>query len=181
MGLGQTILTTAFLVLISVAIINIVKMVSDKDVAYYEKLAIEQAGVLSHALLDEIATKRFDSQVDTSDYGYMSSGDFDYAMGAGSTAVNYVMPDGAPDSYTPYRSIRGDNPNYFDDVDDYNGYVRSATSGGLTGFRLWVRVYYVDRSSVPKTSQTYYKKVDVRVSNVIYMADTLIFSRVIAY
>ena len=178
MGMGQTILTTAFLVLISVAIINVVKMVADKDVAYYEKKAVEQSAVLANSLLTEIATKKFDSTVDTSDYGYMSPGDFDYAMGASTTATNYVMPGRAPDSYTPFRSITNA---YFDDVDDYDGYVRTATSGGLTGFRLWVDVYYVNAASVATGWRTYYKKVDVRVSNTTYMSDTIKFSRVIAY
>ncbi len=188
MGMGQTILTTAFLVLISIAIINIVKMVSDKDAGYYEKLAIEQSGELSHALLDEIATKKFDSTVDTSAFGYALTTSFDIAMGAGAVAYNYVMPGGTPDSYTPFRSIRGDNGNYYDDIDDYNGYVRITSSGSLTGFRLWVSVYYVNVTTVGSNVnisasglRTYFKKVDVRVSNTIYMADTLTYSRVIQY
>lgn len=178
MGLGQTILTTMFLVLISVALVSIIKMVSDKDVGYYEKKAIEQSGVLANSLLTEISTKKYDSTVDTSVAGYAATTSFDAAMGASAAASSYVNPSGGPDSTTPFRSIRND---YFDDVDDYNGYIRTTSSGGLTGFRLWVDVYYVNASSVVSAGRTYYKKVDVYISNTIYMSDTLKFSRVIAY
>ncbi len=180
MGLGQTLLTTGVLVLISVAVIGINKMVSDKDIAYYDKKAIEQSGILANALLDEISTKKFDSSVDTSDWGYASSSTFDGSgsLGPASSALSYVNPGGSPDTFTPFRSMSNA---YYDDVDDYKGYYRTTSAGGLTGFRLWVDVNYVTAASVITSSRTYYKKVDVRVSNVTYMADTLIFSRVIAY
>ena len=169
-----------FLVLISVAIINVNKMVTDKDTSFYEKKAIEQAGSLATSLLDEISKKKFDSTVDTNYTGYVSSSTFDApaSMGASAAALAYVNPGGASDSYTPFRSITNA---YFDDVDDYDGYVRTATSGGLPGFRLWVSVYYVNASSVTSGVRTYYKKVDVNVSNTIYMADTLTFSTVVTY
>lgn len=178
MGFGQTMITATFLVLLTVAVFNANNLISDVDRSYYEKEAIEQAGVLANALISEIIRKKFDSQADTSSY-YQSPYEFDRAMGPSSLARNYVNPSGRPDTY-PYRSI---TTVYFDDIDDYNGYIRSANAGSLTGFTLQVRVFYVQQSNPNTVSsiQTYLKKVEVTVTNPTYFSQSLVFSTIVAY
>ena len=180
MGMGQTIIAVGVLVLVSIAILSMNRLVTDKDQQYYDKKAIEQSAILANALLDEISRKKFDSTVDTAYVGYKASSTFDASgsLGPSAAASNYVNPSGNPDSYVPHRSV---TPLYFDDVDDYKGYVRTDSSGSLLGFRLWVDVNYVTTSGTVTSSRTYYKKVDVYVSNTRYMFDTLTFSRIIAY
>jgi hypothetical protein len=65
MGLGQTMLTVGFLVLLTFAVVSINKMVVDKDQSFYEKEVLKQSGTLADALFEEIATKRFDEKADT--------------------------------------------------------------------------------------------------------------------
>ncbi|MFA5832834.1 MAG: hypothetical protein WDA22_05075 [Bacteroidota bacterium] len=206
MGLGQTMLTLGFLVLLTVAVIGIYTMVVDKDTGFYQKEAFEQAGVLAGALLDEIEGKKFDDVIiitgrpneiiDTSDTGLPDPTDFTSAGNLGPDAIwstffgipyisgyessNVPLPDSLTASVTRYRSVSNSH-NRYDDVDDYNGYIRAATSGSLSGFRLWVNVYYVDSSVVYSSSQTYLKKIDVSVMNWHYLTDTLSFSKVISF
>lgn len=187
MGLGQTMLTTMFLVLLTVAAVTSYKMIIDQEENYYEQEAYKQAGILANALLQEIVRKKFDSSVDTSDTGYMSSTSFDSpgSLGAAAAAIAYVNPSGA-DDVIPYKSISNTpSASRFDDVDDYKGYHRSASSGNLTGFVLSVDVYYVRKSGSTyiktTTSRTYFKEVDVTVTNSKYLTTSLIYKTIVTY
>lgn len=187
MGLGQTMITSAFLVLLTIAVMNANKMVLDQDYNYYQHKAFEQSSILATALLDEISKKKFDSSVDTASVGYYPSSYFDGpgSMGPSSTAANYVNPYGRPDSsyLSAYKSIRGDNGNYFDDIDDYKGYYRLVNTSDISGFNLTVNVYYVSQSNpdLAVWYRTYLKKVDVLVTQYPYLQNGLTYSRVIAY
>jgi hypothetical protein len=158
-------LTTAFLVLVTVAAMNANKMIVDRDRDYYEQVAYKEAAILANALLTEIALKDFDEYAASSDGGYADITDFSTSMG--SSYDYYVNPGGAPDNFTPYRSI---SKTYFNDIDDYHGYKRSATAGNLTGFLLSVEVYYVSSTDLetPSSSRTYFKKIVVTVTNTTY-------------
>jgi hypothetical protein len=181
MGMGQTMLTSAFLVLLTIAVMNANKMIVDRDINYYEQQAFKHAGILANSLLDEIVRKKFDDAADTS-IAYQARSVFNTAMGPGAIAKNYVNPGGAPDTF-PFKSIRGDNSNYFDDVDDYNGYIRSADAGNITGFILTVEVYYVSPANpnFKTTTQQYLKKVDVTVSHPTYLTKAMKFNRIVSY
>ena len=181
MGMGQTMLTSAFLVLLTIAVMNANKMIVDRDINYYEQEAFKQAGILANSLLDEIVRKKYAGEADTSG-AYQLRTDFYSALGPSSTASNYVNPGGAPDTY-PYKSIRGDNGNYFDDIDDYKGYRRSANAGNITGFLLTVNVMYVSpvNPSVITSTQQYLKRIDVTVSHPTYLKKNLTFNRIISY
>jgi len=230
MSLGQTMISTAFFVLLTLAVLTANKMIIERSKNQLQLEAVEGATNLANSLLTEILTKKFDSQVTTDASGhvtypyvdtlgkYYSSGavkwpwpsysggpwpyypslfDAPTAMGTSTTAMSNVMPGGAPDSITAARpyflSTRGDNSNWFDDVDDYVGdgttqYVRAASSGSLTGFRLTVNVYYVkiSGSGASKTittasNQTFYKKIDVTVTNTLYLPKALTFSAIATY
>jgi hypothetical protein len=186
-----------FLVLITVAAVNTYKMIDNQEENYYRQEAYKQSAVLATALMQEIVRKKFDSRVDTSASIYVPdptniyAGGFDPpgSLGPGATATAYVNPGGAAD-VSPYKSINGINSNFFDDVDDYKGYYRSASAGNLTGFTLTVDVYYVrlrasDSTYVKaNTNATYWKKVDIAVRNSKYLTmkdSVLTYSTIIAY
>ncbi len=189
MGLGQTMLTSLVLVLLSLAVISGNRLMLDKDQSFYEQEAYKQAGILANALLQEIVRKKFDSSVDTSDTYYMNTTEFNSpgSLGPSSNAASYVNPGGAADVF-PYKSIKNTDGNYFDDIDDYKGYKRSASVGNLTGFILTVDVYYVRLSGglyvKANTNAQYWKKIDVAVTNSKYLINknsTLTFSTIVAY
>ncbi len=193
MSFGQTMLASAFLVLLTIAVINANKLIVDSDTAQYEMESIEQAGYLANSLLSEIAKKKFDEYADSSYYGLQPLSDFTISSQLGPDPLHewgytiyyesIFVP--TPDYY-PYRSAV-DIYYYYDDVDDYNGYFRIDTTNTFTKDTLRVEVYYVTpNSSVDQgydisSSRTYYKKVDVHVLNRRYFADTLTFSTIIAY
>ena len=104
------------------------------------------------------------------------------AMGTSTTTENNVMPGGNPD-VAPYKSVRGDSPSWFDDVDDYKGYTRTANSADISGYTLTVTVYYVTKSNTSSAAsfQTYYKRIDVSVTHPIYLTKALTFSAIATY
>ena len=179
-------LTVGFLVLLTIAVINANRLIVDKDSSYYEAEAYKQASILANSLITEIQTKKFDSRYDyPSPYtGMQPLNTFDgwNSMGPSNNAKNYVNPGGAADTY-PYKSVRGDNGNYFDDVDDYNGYKRSASTATLSGFTLTVSVYYVypSNTDIAAYTQTYTKRIDITVSNPKYLPKDLVFSAIAYY
>ena len=95
----------------------------------------------------------------------------------------YVNPGGAPD-VAPFKSIKSSGSSYFDDADDYKGYTRSASSGSITGYLLTVDVYYVNKSGgsiTTATNQMYFKKIDVTVTNTLYLPKPIVFSAIATY
>jgi hypothetical protein len=193
MSFGQTMLASAFLVLLTIAVINANRLIVDSETSQYEMESIEQAGYLANSLLSEIAKKKFDEYADTSYYGLQPVTDFTasarlgpdplHEWGYTSYYESIFVP--TPDYY-PYKSAV-DIYYYYDDIDDYDNYVRIDTTNTFTRDTLRVEVYYVTPNSSSdqgydiSTSRTYYKKVDVHVINRRYFSDTLTFSTIIAY
>ena len=177
MGSGQTMLTAAFFVLVTVSVMSANRMILNSMTDVCEQEALEQGSAFANALMNEILTKKFDSKVNYS-FGYQNVGSFDgpYSMGPG-TAIP------APD-VVPYKSIDQTLlPYQYNDVDDYNGYERSADSQDIQGFRLKVSVYYVTKAN-PETNantQTYYKRVDVTVTQPQFLKDGIKFSTLACY
>jgi hypothetical protein len=213
MSLGQTMISTAFFVLLTLAVLTANKMIIERSKSTLQLEAVEGATNLANSLLTEILTKKFDSQVTTDASGNITgpythdnynsalkwpwpstptSFDAPSAMGTSSTTLDNVMPGGTPDSITTskpnYGSVRGDNASWFDDMDDYCGdgtrpYIRAASSGSLTGYRLTVNVYYVKKATpnVSSSTQTFYKRIDVTVTNSLYLPKPLVFSAIATY
>jgi hypothetical protein len=208
MSLGQTMISAAFFVLLTVAVLSANKLILENTKYYLQEEAIEQASNFANALIGEILTKKFDSQVTLDGSGNVtgpynqsnmpwptgtssshSASLFDASLGANATAESNVMPGGNPD-VAPYKSIRGNSSSWFDDVDDYIGYVRTANSADISGYTLTVNVYYVmrvhltspTRDTIETASfQTYYKRIDVSVTHPIYLTKALTFSAIATY
>jgi hypothetical protein len=188
MSTGQTMLSVAFFVLLTVAVLNANRLILSQDETYYTQEALEQGTTFANSLLTEILTKKFDSTVDTTSSYYMYPWEFDWAMGAGAAAVAYVNPGTprTPDVF-PFKSIRGTYRvvvgDVFDDVDDYHDYVRTANTSEISGYLLTVSVYYVNKATpdVHASIQTYFKRVDVTVTHPIYIKRPITFSAIASY
>ena len=183
---GQTMISAAFFVMLTVAVLSANRMVLESNKDYIQAQAIEQATNFANALISEILTKKFDSQVDTLYYQDKSEFDSPSSMGPSSTARNYVNPGGAPDvasATVSYKSIKGTTGDYFDDIDDYHGYERTANATDISGYHLKVSVYYVSKSSpdAASSSRTYYKRIDVTVDHPLYLPRKLTFSVIATY
>lgn len=178
MGLGQTMITTAFLVLITIAAMNANKMVVDRDSNYYEQEAYRQAAIMANSLLGEILSKRFDenSNVGASDTTYQSATNFSDNLGPdNSEGYNIPHPDVTFSSnYQKFYSIN-DPGIIYDDVDDYNNYQRRGSSGDLTDFLLTVNVNYAktlisgDTTIVTTSNKTHLKLIKITVINTKYL------------
>jgi len=197
MGLGQTMLTSAFLVLLTIAVMSANKMMVDQDYNFYEQEAFKQASVLGNNMLGEISRKRFDELVDTSLAVYLPVTGFSTSLGPDGTIWDFVFLNGEYRTFSSTTTLLDRNTSipyaslmYFDDVDDYNGYSRRANTRLFTGvvasenaFTISVRVFYVSPASpdAPSSSRTYLKKVVASVTHPVYLRDTLQLSTVIAY
>lgn len=197
MGLGQTMLTSAFLVLLTVAVMSANKMLVDQDFNFYEQEAFKQASVIANAMLGEVASRKFDEVVQTTDNFYRPTSDFSTYLGPDGTYFDYIFLNGEFLTFAstttmldrrtavPYQSLRS-----FDDVDDYNGYRRRVNTRLFTGtvasanaFTVSVQVYYVTPTNPDgiSSSRTYLKKVIASVTHPVYLKDTLQLSTIIAY
>ncbi len=204
MGLGQTMLTVGFLVLLTFAVVSINKMVVDKDTSFYEKEVLKQSGTLADALFEEIASKRFDERADTAyvgiqdsltfslpgnlgldwSYWYLTNNASSWRLGA-DERWTVTLPD-VVNSRFRFRSF-GNQDDRYDDIDDYDGYVRTADSGPFKGFRIMVSVEYVNFDFATQTytistvKQTHYKKVTINITNTNYLSNTLTYYRIYSF
>ena len=103
-----------------------------------------------------------------------------------------------PDSLTSYDSLGPESGEsdvtMFDDIDDFNGYVKFDTLSRLGIFESRVEVYYVNKSDLDDNAmdKTFIKRIDVTVINPflarisgqeeeMYEPDTLYFNQVMTY
>ncbi len=100
---------------------------------------------LADALIEEIKVKGFDEV--TLEFPTSSAGNL--------TAANLLGAE--PGEVYPH----------FDDVDDYNGFTKVASTPHAENYTLHANIYYLepDKPELYTTSQTFYKKLIVTVSN----------------
>src|SRR5208337_5503760 len=72
MSLGQTMISAAFFVLLTLAVLSANKMILENTKYYLQEEAIEQASNFANALISEILTKKFDSKVTTDADGHVN-------------------------------------------------------------------------------------------------------------
>ena len=168
-------LTIGGLVLLMIAVLNANRMIVNTDVepANSENQTIIAAS--AEDLLAEIRSKKFDQKVvDLPDSTVLKSEQF--------TSYNFLGPDAAKDS----SIVMPDSGNYqsmraYNDIDDYNGYVRTVRMQNSAVYHLDVVVYYVSDSDLENESyiQQYLKKV--MITAYLQPGRTLKFSTIIAY
>ena len=54
---------------------------------------------------------------------------------------------------------------YYDDIDDYNGYIKNIDAPHAEGYTVICNVTYCDADGNDQTNQSYYKKVTITVSS----------------
>ena len=165
MGGIQTILTIGALMLLSGVMLSLNNAVLTRDVIQYESEATLTATSLAQSLLEEARTRSFDEQT-VPPKTVETPSSLTSAGNLGAETGEVITED-------------------FDDVDDYNGFVRIVTTPRFGDYEQRVGVYYVRNGSLqtPLTYQTYLKRVDVTVWNpYIGSTDqTITLSTVIAY
>jgi len=164
MGLGQTMLTMAFFVVLTVMFINAYQTLANADQQLLTATAYKTATDLGQSLMTEILTKKYDQSFHPP-YGSISSSQTilnaftqPASLGPEGPAEQITLPD-----QSPFQSI-----SKYNDVDDYDNYSRLTDStNGLGRFRDSVLVYYVQMTNPP----TYYngkwwtKRIEVWVTN----------------
>ncbi|MGB2869702.1 MAG: hypothetical protein WBD36_14695 [Bacteroidota bacterium] len=172
--MGQTMITVAFLVLLTYLVLSANRLLLDSESSSLSSQAEQTSVDLVDALLAEVGRKKYDQKV--------SSGDtvkptFTAPASLGpETGESFTVPESAPfQSGTKYN-----------DVDDYNGYSRIVDATQIKGFILRVRVYYVQdarHTTTPYTGSPYpdFKRIDVSVEHPLYMPSATTYSRIFTY
>lgn len=150
------------LVLLAGVTLGVNNMLLSKTTVMLETEAALNAISLGQSMLDEVMVQAFDAATANGTRVY-DPANFTPANGLGpngTEASNVPLPE-PPDTAHAYKSLK-----YYNDVDDYNNYVRYAyTSMGT--FTIRDTVYYVPITTpdVKSTTQTFAKKVIVTVTH----------------
>jgi hypothetical protein len=151
--------------LMMVAAINANRLIVNVDAQFIESDQYNHAIALGEALLGEVrARAKFDHNA--RDTEVLTPAGFSSVLGP--EAGPEIDSVGARDSVvanggtTDYRSEK-----FYNDVDDYNGYLRIVQVPNEAVYRLTARVVYLSESdfSTELSLQTYLKKIDVTVRN----------------
>ena len=174
MSLGQSMLTAAALIIITVVVITANRLILESQQDQFAGEAYHLASEMANSMLMEAAKKLFDANVKTS--YYQSASEF--------TSPQYLGPSSSeqtavplPDTF-PFKSIGG-----YNDFDDYHRYERIVDSPLITGFQMRDSVFYVkwDNLDTPQGYQQYLKKMVVRVLHPLYLTTPLYYSTVSSY
>ncbi len=174
MNLGQSLLTTAALIIITLVVISANRLILESQQDELMGEAYHMASEIANSMLMEASKKVFDPNPWYS--GYSASDCFTpvYMLGPNSTEQAAVP---LPDRY-PFKSIAG-----YSDFDDYNLYTRVVDTPLITGFQVRDSVFYVSsgNADVPNGYPTALKKMIVTVTHSLYLPKPLQFSTVKCY
>ena len=168
--MGQTMITSAFFVLLIASAINANRLIMESTQSTYEADATNLAVDIARSVITEAYKKKFDDRYVDSVYQVPS--DFTAPSSLGPSISEVFTP--SPDR-VPYQS-----PSRFDDVDDYHGYTRTVDAADIKGFIVTVEVYYIDPSTYVRTTvQTYLKRINVSVEHPVYLKTKATYSSVV--
>ena len=172
MGLGQTMLTAGFVVLLIMLTISSNRMLMESQQTTYEAESVDIAADLANSLMMEATRKKFDEN--QANYTGSASA-FTAAASLGPESGEAVSP--LPD-LAPFESATK-----FDDIDDYKGYTRTVDGQTIKGFSVTANVYYlVSRTNLTQTTtKTLLKRIDVTVSHPLYIPNGFIISRILTF
>ncbi len=145
MNTGQSFLSIGALLLFSLVSLNFNSTVLTNTTVEVENKVYLTAFSLADDLIEEIKQKAFD-------------------------AATLNFPTTNPDNLTPAGSLGHGGwevyPNY-NDIDDYNGFVKTVSAPHAEGYSVACTVTYVDTDDpdIVVGTQTFYKKVTVTVSS----------------
>ncbi len=157
----QQFLVIGGLLLLSNLILTYHRSESTQSTAMIDNEAIITGSGIAQSTIDEILCKAFDEN--TIDKAAESVNDL---TSSASLGLDYGES----------------NPLDFDDVDDYDGYVKKDTLSRLGVFTTRIDVYYVQENNpeVKSNNRTFLKRVDVVVTNPIFK-DTIKTNYLVSY
>ena len=160
MNTGQSLITIAAMMLLSVLVLRINSTILNTDQVVQDSKFGLLATSMATSIIEEATNKAFDANTDSQNV----------------TSLSQLTPPSklGPDSGEIY-------PN-FDDVDDYNGYSRIDSSMPSAVFKISCSVAYVSSASpnTVSTTATWNKKITVTISS-ISMQDTVRMSTIFSY
>lgn len=157
MGANQLLLIVGALVLL----ITVQLSINSTIIRAYEYSLDGEATIdavsIGQAMIDEINTKSFDEATVAAPKYTVSALTAPASLGRDGSGENVILDSGAV-----FLS-----KTLFDDIDDYNGYTRRVKSSTLDFYTVRDSVYYVTEAdlTVPSTTQTFYKRIEVVVTN----------------
>ena len=176
MGLGQMMSVIGALMLLSMVSLGINTMIIGKTTTMLEAEASLAAISLAQTMIDEIQTKSYDASTVTQHVYNAANFTASASLGPNATEQSNVS---LPDNSTPFKSDK-----YYNDVDDYNYYRRSASTPLLGTFTITDTIYYVSETDPNQVSstQTFFKKIviTVRHPNMSYplqLSDIAVYRR----
>ncbi len=146
------------LVLLGFVTLSINSMLADKTTTMLDAEASMNAISIAQTMLDEVFTKSFDAATANGTRIYDSTL---------FTSLNNLGPSGTERDHVGSVDSVDASAIYYNDVDDYNGYTRIASTPVLGKFTVRDTVYYVQESNPDQgaTAQTNFKKIVVTVTH----------------
>ena len=198
MSTGQSIFAIAALVVITFLVVSANRIINQ---SYQDELkgeAYNQAGEIANDLINEAKTKKYDDPTVAyininrySGYGieytYKIYDLYEQNYTTNFTPIGSLGPEGTEKTAVPHTPANPDRSPFksitgYDDYDDYNGYTRVVDTPIMTGFVVNCTVSYIaSLNLLPAGNSTYTKKLVVKVSQPIYLPDTLTFSATMTY
>ena len=124
---------------------------------------------LAQSIIEEAKTKAFDQNTVNADTIVVSRSSLTGSSSLGPGSGETVPSRDTLSSVTPYNAT---NKGYmsavrFNDIDDYNRYVRLVNTPRAEGYILNVKVNYATETNpdIPQNTQTYCKKMTVQVTS----------------
>ena len=157
----QQILTIAGIMLLSILILNVNTSTSGRLISMYSNEAVISASGIAQALIDEIQTRAYDEN----------------------TISSIVLKTDSLTQVAQLGKEPGETiPTQFDDIDDYNNYVRTDSLKRMGNFNSRVFVYYVNPNNpdVKSKKPTFTKRIEVHITN-FSLPDTLKFYHIVGY
>ncbi len=167
MNTGQTVMVILAILLLGTLSLDVNDTMINSSSTSLEMEAGLDAISYGQTLLDEILEKEYD-QSTTGGIRIFSDTLFTAPALLGPEAgESFTLPDSS--ATNNYKSFTR-----YNDVDDYNGYTRIARNSRLDNFTMTVTVKYVseDNPDSVMSTQTFYKRVTVRITNPYMTQDT---------
>ena len=152
---SQSLLSMGAMIILALSSLNFNSSVLETSTVEVESKVALTAFSLADDLIEEVKGKSFDE-------------------------TTKPFPTTNPANLTPANSLgpeSGESYSTFDDIDDYNGYVKNVSAPHAENYHIGCLVQYVDGDNPDQVtlSQTFYKKVTVTVTSP-YMKDPVTLS-----
>lgn len=164
MNSGQSVLIIGAFVVLSTMTLNVNTQLVNTGTTGLEMEATLDAISIAQSVLDEVLTKDFDQTTSGGARVYTPTNLTPTIKLGTEGSSEHISGDAGVD--TSSASVF-ESQTKFNDVDDYDGYVRKVWNSRFGWFNVTVSVAYVneDDPSTALSSQSFYKRVSVKVNH----------------